>query len=139
VPTRSPIAAAVVWLLCAGGVSSALGTAGDEPIRVGDVVEFRISGVRGASVVTVDDDGCVTLPTVGTVNVAGLTADEAADSVSRAYWDLGITAEVAATVLDSPATVLGAPTRRHARLRAPPVRRRRPRPLHHRRWRGGGS
>lgn len=66
--------------------SPTLGVARPDTLAAGDVMDVRIFGepdLTGS--VKVRADGTVALPLVGRVEVAGMTADQAAEAIRRAY------------------------------------------------------
>ncbi len=67
------------------------GQSGDAELRVGDVLELRISGVPGDDVsqisatYTVDNDGYINLPYIGKVRAQGVTAGQLQTTIQNTY------------------------------------------------------
>ena len=81
------IAFALVALVSVGTTASAVGdTTGNYTLRTNDRIEVRVYQEEDLTqAVTVNRDGTVRLSLVGALPVAGLTANEAAERISRAY------------------------------------------------------
>ncbi len=71
-------------LMAPGAVGSAAAQSGGDRIGVGDVVQIIVTGRQDLSVTaTVDDQGGLTLPSVGTLRAAGRSTSELSADISR--------------------------------------------------------
>lgn len=80
-----------VILLLAGMASECPAQAGDAPLRVGDVLDLRISGVPGSDVAqvsgtyTIDNEGMINLPYIGKMRAAGVNAGDLQTMIQNRY------------------------------------------------------
>lgn len=81
----------LVFFSVFGALASSHGQSSDAELRVGDILELRISGVPGDDVAqisatyTVDNEGFVNLPYIGKIRAQGVTAGQLQTSIQNTY------------------------------------------------------